>query len=44
MSLVLIIGGISLSVAVALQFINIPISLFVQLVTPQHIKGRCFQP
>ena len=41
-SLVLIIGGISLSVAVALQFINIPISLFVQLVTPQHIKGRVF--
>ncbi|MFB9861196.1 MFS transporter [Salinicoccus siamensis] len=41
-SLVLIIGGIGLSVAMALQFINIPISLFVQLVTPQHLKGRVF--
>ncbi|WP_256974723.1 MFS transporter [Salinicoccus roseus] len=41
-SLVLIIGGIGISVAMALQFINIPINLFIQLVTPQHIKGRVF--
>ncbi|WP_373446081.1 MFS transporter [Salinicoccus bachuensis] len=39
---ILIIGGIGVSVAMVLQFINIPINLFIQLVTPQHIKGRVF--
>lgn len=39
---ILILGGIGISIAMALQFINIPINLFIQLVTPQHIKGRVF--
>lgn len=39
---ILIIGSVGIGIALALQFINIPINLFVQLVTPQHVKGRVF--
>ncbi|MCG1009587.1 MFS transporter [Salinicoccus sp. ID82-1] len=41
-TLVVLLGLIGTSVAMTLQFVNIPINLFVQLVTPQHIKGRVF--
>ncbi|GAB3056018.1 MFS transporter [Salinicoccus sesuvii] len=40
--LVLLIGSIGLAITLTIQLINIPMNLFVQLVTPQHIKGRVF--
>lgn len=40
--LVLTIGSIGIAITLTSQLINIPMNLFVQLVTPQHIKGRVF--
>ncbi|MFC3419153.1 MFS transporter [Salinicoccus hispanicus] len=40
--IVLMIGGIGIAITLTLQIVNIPTNLFIQLVTPQHIKGRVF--
>lgn len=37
---IILIGLIGMGMALAIQFINVPLGIFMQLVIPQHIKGR----
>ncbi|KKK34882.1 hypothetical protein WN59_04305 [Salinicoccus sediminis] len=38
----LLIGLVGIGFTVTFQFINVPLGVFMQLVIPQHIKGRVF--
>lgn len=39
---ILLIGLIGIGFTLNFQFINVPLGVFMQLVIPQHIKGRVF--